>query len=134
MVRNDFSANLIWREFCYASLILEPESQKGSGSRKVLGRWSPQSMHEYNCATAIAICLVTHPRTWETDSSSFLAMSQLNFLSSTCASSPSILSMERTNGEKCIHLLWQCLPCFSFSPFSQQARRLLDGSLLLFIF
>ena len=86
-------------------------------------------MREYDRATAIANHPLIHPCTWETDSSIFLAMSQLNFLSRTWASFPSIPSMARTNVDfprflYCLnnllkarifvdfrtHRLWYCIP------------------------
>ena len=40
-------------------------------------------MRKYDCATAIVIFLLIHPRMWETGPSSFSSISLLDFLSST---------------------------------------------------
>ena len=90
-------AELFWHETNCASPRPEPDSQLGSCYRKGLGRWALQIMRKYNCTTAIVICLSIHPHMWETSYSSVSAMSQLNLLSRTWASFPSIPSTEITN-------------------------------------
>ena len=99
-------------------------SQFGSRYRRGLGRRALKIMGEYDPVTAIAIRPLTQPRMCGMGSSVFSAMSWLKVVSMTRESFLSMPPTERTNGEKCLFLSWQCLPCLSFFCFSQQARSL----------
>ena len=77
----------------------EPDSKSGSRSRRVLGRWAPWIVSEYDLVTTIAIRPVTQPCMFKTGSSIFSAMSRLEFASTTRASFTCMQSIERTSGE-----------------------------------
>ena len=105
-------------------------SQSGSWSRRGLGIWYLWIMWEYEPAFVIAIHLLTQPCTCERGSSGVFTTSRLKFVSTTSASSLSMTSTERKNGEKCFCCSWQWLSCLFFLNFSQQSRRLSIGSFL----
>ena len=107
-----------------AKLRPDPRSQFGSRSRTGLGRRAPWIMREYGLTTAIAMRPLTQPRTCEMSPLIFAAMSWLKFVSTTRASSPSMPSTERTNGDFFSGCSWQSLPCLSFFSFSQSSQEL----------
>ena len=90
---------LFLRDIYCANTRPNPGSQSGSWSHRVLRRRYLQIMRKYDLETAIAIRTLNQPRTCERVYSSFVAMSRLNFISTTIASFLRILSTKRTNGE-----------------------------------
>ena len=66
---------LLWRAIYCANTRNDYVSQSGSRSCRGLGMRSPRIMQEYDLTKAIAILLLTQPRTCEKGSSSFFAMS-----------------------------------------------------------
>ena len=103
-------AKLFWRAIYCAKLRPDPKYQSSYQYRRLPGRQVPQIMREYNLVTTIVIQPLAYPRTCEMGYLIFSAMSQLKFVSSTRASFPSMPSTERTNGEKQLYCLCQCLP------------------------
>ena len=87
-------------------------------------------MHEYNFSTDVVIFPLIFLRMWETDSSSFLAMSQPNFLSRNWASFISIHQWRELT-EKIVSVTRDsAYRDFLFPPFPHQTRKLPIGSLL----
>ena len=95
--------------------------QSPAGPETWLGKWDPHIMRYYDLAIIITIWRLIQTCTCEMGSSIFSAMSRLKFVSTIRDSLPSMLSIERTNGNV-FPCLWQCLRCLYFLILSHQYR------------
>ena len=122
--------NLLWRKIYCAKTRPNPRSQYGSKSCRGMARKFPRIMQEYDLATAITICPLNQPRTWDMGLSRFYAVSRIKLMSTMCSFFPKIPSTERTDREKYCHCSWQCFSCLSFFFLCHQSMRLSIGSFL----
>ena len=130
--QNSFSwvcVKLFWRVIYCANLRTEPDYQSLSLSCKILGRWSPQIMCEYDRVTAIEVRPLIQPHMCEMGYSIFAVMVRLRLSSKTRASFPRMTSTERINWGKYFHFLCQCLLCLSLFSFYHWYRSNFIGSL-----
>ena len=75
----DSHAKLFWHNIYCAKPRPDASHQSGSWSCRILGGRAPQIMREYNLAITIEIQPLIQPSTCEMCSSSFAAMSRLEF-------------------------------------------------------
>ena len=123
-------AKLFWRVIYCAKMRPDPGYQYGSWSRRGLGTQDPRRMWEYGLVTAIAIRTLTHTRTCEKRSSSFVSTSPLKFVSTTREYFRSMPSTVRTNGE-IFSLFMKVLTSFTFILLLPMSQDLIHWLLLV---